>query len=291
MSVPDPARQNTESDLPGPASRQSERDRTHPCFMKQSISTYLRSFAEKLDLTAGATTFAGHFDSFEQARQVALKQRKHLAISEVELKKLRSDNGVDSRDSRAEEIVLRASIPNTKVVDIGGRLSHLRASGKTVGQTAPIAFNQSDWVSVEWYSGLAPYKTGIATSQVNGLTIKPELGCIAYADAIISWGVMPYLETDLVTLLLTYDALPMELVLSDLAITEQPTFVTLHQSGHKAAPYRVENREQLTKQLAGFGYHVVEDWQASSIEFSLRKHQDCTFSCFYGIHLRHESAC
>jgi putative methyltransferase (TIGR04325 family) len=79
-------------------------------------------------------------------------------------------------------------------------------------------------------------------------------------DIFMTCGVLQFLEDSLVTRLKKLKRLPRHLFVHRTPMGDGPTFYTLENIGFTFVPYRIENQQELWRDLEGLGYELVDSW-------------------------------
>ena len=80
-------------------------------------------------------------------------------------------------------------------------------------------------------------------------------------DVLLLSGSLQYLPTDMPQLLATLKAKPRRIVLNITAMHESRTLYTLNSIGFAVCPYRIQQQEQLFKDLSDAGYKRRDAWR------------------------------
>lgn len=84
------------------------------------------------------------------------------------------------------------------------------------------------------------------------------------ASIFHSAGCIQYVEQPLASLLAELDQLPQHLILSKIPLYQQPTKVTLQNTGYSISPNWLFNRETFISDICKLGYELVDSWPCPS---------------------------
>jgi putative methyltransferase (TIGR04325 family) len=143
-----------------------------------------------------------------------------------------------------------------------------------------------EWVILD-VPAVATAGVEIARNQDSrGLSFITEISSTLSPWTVLAAGSLQFIEQHFSELLARMAALPANLIINKMPLTDLPEFVTLQDLGPSVCPYRIFNRARFIQSIEVLGYRLVDSW--TNLDFSCRIpfHPDKNLPTYSGLYFR-----
>lgn len=219
-----------------------------------------------------SSEFFGHFETFDHANRFGSRYSKQLGYGLLHGEQLLRLSGQGKSISQAFSRLKETAYPGIQVARLTTTSS--LNSAQSLDRLTDLELEGISWIELK---GL----------EQNTTLSHLQFAKVGLNDVLLTQGVLPYLDRDLSSELLTNDAQPAHLLLECLPLSDGPPYVTLHKAGGGVTPFRVDNMQALTASLAELGYHLVSHWRDVDSYIDCPSERGGRVEFGHGMHFQH----
>ncbi len=118
------------------------------------------------------------------------------------------------------------------------------------------------------------------------LSFVTDFNQAASATIFHAAGCIQYVEQPLASLLVKLETLPQHLILTKVPLYQQPTKVTLQNTGYSISPNWLFNRELFIEDICRLGYELIETWPCPGRRNYIRFHAEYNVEQMSGLYFK-----
>nr|WP_321983640.1 TIGR04325 family methyltransferase [uncultured Lichenicoccus sp.] len=168
--------------------------------------------------------------------------------------------------------------PGCRVVDVGGSIGLAYYAYRRFN-TMPEGLH---WQVIEVPHIAEQGRRVALREQAGSLSFESDLKRACDCDILLAAGALQYMETAIPGVLEDLGSLPRHILVNKVALTQKPSFFTLHNYGPGITPYHIFNEAGFVSYFERHGYVIRDRWNVTDMACDIPFHPGHTVAEFSG---------